>query len=216
MKRYTEVSKHVAGRTITQRYPARSVGKIEWPYEHLSDFRCKCGYAVCSQAGPCAPVPVAPEPPAVVRVKARVRSVTRESLGGVLPKGWRMEAGAPGYLHTSGAEVHGDNGYFTWWTAGDAAAGITEVVHKPLPTRDAAMAAALASVQPAQPTLRAGWVIRGTFMGEPDYWFGDFNVCSSAGDGDWLICSECGFELAQRDTLEGAMQRAEALARGEP
>jgi hypothetical protein len=63
-----------------------------------------------------------------------------------------------------------------------------------------------------EPTLRAGWVIRGTFMGEPDYWFGDFNVCSSAGDGDWSICSECGFELAQRDTLEAAMLRAEELA----
>jgi hypothetical protein len=190
MTRYLEVQKHVGGgRTITQRYPARAVAwaaRPEWDAPV-----CQCGYIRCQRTGPCAP----PPPP---------------------PEGWSKPPtmDAEQYRHISGATVWLIHGQKLWrWTAPGEPACHDE---RRLPTRNEAMAAALASVQPAEPTLRAGWVIRGTFMGEPDYWFGDFNVCSSAGDGDWSICSECGFELAQRDTLEAAMLRAEALARGEP
>lgn len=256
MKRYIEVTKRLAGRMITQRYPARSVEGTSLAEPRDTSFietPCACGYICCAKTGPCAPA-LAPEPPAVVRVKARVRSVTRESLGGVLPKGWRMEAGAPGYLHTSGAEVHGDNGYFTWWTAGDAAAGITEIVHEPLPTRDEAMAAALASAQPddepygcvnriaesprecvesghywcdafkskpqpAESTLRAGWRAIKRAFGGVYYFNGSLpDGCAvfdyaKAGMAPMWSCARDGEFYS---TLEAAMQRAEALARGEP
>jgi len=66
--KYIQVTRHVGGRTITQRYPARSVGVVLWDLPYCEPMACigGCGYIVCSQTGPCAPAPVAPEPPADV------------------------------------------------------------------------------------------------------------------------------------------------------
>lgn len=158
--------------------------------EVVPDMLCceGCGYGVCSCPA---------EPP-----------------DDELPEGWTDApmAGFERYIHTSGARVRREPGSTLWqyWAPLESLSDASK------PTRDEAMAAALASVQP-EPTLRAGWEIRGKFMGQPDYWFGDFNVCSADGDsGDWSICDRNGFEMGQRYSLEAAMQRAEALGRGEP
>jgi hypothetical protein len=186
--KYIEVTKHVAGRTITQRYPARRVvampeGELADPgppWGFVDNKACRCGYLVCSQAGRCAPP----------------------------PEGWSRPPtiDAEQYRHISGATVWLIHGQKLWrWTA----------PHEPrcddarrLPTRNEAMAAALASVQPAEPTLRAGWWRLSKFneVYQHEYARRVFRL----GD-EWRVMGD-----SSHPTLDAAMVRAEALARGEP
>lgn len=137
MKRYIEVSKHVSGRTITQRYPARTVGTplLGMPGAVLLaghggpvvfDSMCceGCGYAMCS----CPPAPVAPEPPA-----------------DVLPEGW-APSDEEDYRHVSGAYVWQGKSSGYWYAE---RTGVPN--DQTFYTRDEAMTAALASVKPEPP-----------------------------------------------------------------
>ena len=64
MKRFVEVTRHAAGRTITERYPARSVGEQQPGVLGVVDFTClECGYVECACPGGGWPPPLATEPP---------------------------------------------------------------------------------------------------------------------------------------------------------
>jgi hypothetical protein len=195
--------------------------------EVVPDMLCceGCGYGVCSCPA---------EPPEEV-----------------LPEGWR-ECPSGGFEHVSKAYVYAPcPESWHWWTSADVAAEVTDTIHDPKPTRDAAMQAALASVQPdtkrrepgcqchleegdspcrvhdasvqpAQPELRPGWKLVDPSHPSIGY------IHSSGG---WVYRQEGGVYREERGlyaargsqtdydydhpTLEAAMQRAEALARGE-
>jgi len=151
--------------------------------EVVPDMLCceGCGYGVCS----CPPVPPAD----------------------VLPEGW-WECPSGALEHVSKAYVYApcpESWY--WWTSADVAAEVTDAIHEPKPTREEAMAAALAGV----PELRPGW--------EHDQlgWV-NHAIGARAWSAPWGLheCTAGGRISIGNPTLEAAMQRAEALARGEP
>ena len=137
MKHFIEVQKHTGGRTITQRYPARSVGeKPTGPCAHYA-VACKCGFIICG-----CPVPVprgveraSPPPPA-----------------DVLPEGWAggklpSWLGAWRYEHASGAvvvqtEEDLEDGRGWRWVEGFTP-GPAPARKGHAPTRDEAMALAM-------------------------------------------------------------------------
>lgn len=112
---------------------------------------CKCGYFLCSKTGPCAPLPPPPKDE--------------------LPEGWRLDVDRDDldyqetYRHASGAfvwryhkgrKVDCYSGWGWLWSADGK--GCEREHCKP--TRAEAMAAALASLEPAKPAepeLRPGW-----------------------------------------------------------
>lgn len=108
---------------------------VKWLLTHpgIRDHNsCNCGYAVCSQTGPCAPPPPPPKDE--------------------LPEGWRREPdGIDGeeYAHVSGARVEQRLHWqqWAWWPTGEGSSPSDTWK----PTRNEAMAAALASMQPAKP-----------------------------------------------------------------
>lgn len=221
MKRHVEVSCRSGGRTITKRYPARSVGTprlIEYSNDPVTggvvvghsrwtlanaleanfDMRCtRCSYTACPCAPP-PPQPVAPVPPA-----------------DVLPDGWTFDP-PHNYLHVTRAEVSRREiapglQSWCWWPASSQ---FGSVCCDPKPTRDAAMAAALASVPPAEPALRPGWFVECEFDGRPMYG----RIRSSQiywNRTGWRVMGDGG-PVVDYPTLEAAMIRAEELARGEP
>jgi hypothetical protein len=142
MKRFVRVEHHVGGRTLTKRYPARSVG------DHLPNNAAQtsdevyrsCGYFICAYGDYVDRYkPVAPPPPA-----------------DVLPEGWETLGGG-NIHHESGAIVQRRNtadalnGTWNWFPPGEWNC------YDPKATLAEAMAAALASVQPAESALRPGW-----------------------------------------------------------
>lgn len=112
------------GRKI--RHSPGPVGGLPGLDPSVVDRACRCGFTICSLAGPCAPKGPSPEP-----------------AEDVLPEGWHVYASRfdAEYEHVSGARVRRPTpgyGAWMWWEPGE------EECHNPKPTRAEAMAAALA------------------------------------------------------------------------
>jgi len=228
MKHFIEVTRHVAGRTITQRYPARRVGEQQPGVLGAVDFTClDCGYVECACPGGGWPPPIATEPPETFRVTARVRSVNRDPQAppaDVLPEGWTLQLSvfdAVQYQHRTGANVWLCHGEHLWrWTASHE---IRCDDSRRKPTRDEAMAAALASVQPAEPALRPGWTVHGLRNHAPDYWLSSVNALHMVNvfrvdygdDAPWRVIAVGHYDEPNLPTVEAAMLRAEELVRGQ-
>lgn len=233
--KYVEVSYRSGGRLLTKRFPARSAGtQPTGPCAHFA-VACKCGFILCG-----CPVPV---PRGVARFEGTSGKVAvLEPPADVLPEGWTrtrdLRLPIDVYVHSSGAEVHSSSqGVFYWWRPGASDCNLQDAK----PTRDAAMTAALASVltvcvrcgresptdvcsecartivQPAEPTLRAGWERLKDAYG-CDYYKnsslpGGYSVAVNYGTRglpDW----SSPFDNDFYETAEAAMIAAEELARG--
>lgn len=220
MKHFIEVQKHLNGRTITQRYPARVVGTAITGVLGEVDLTCKCGFVVCE----CHTlVPPKVTPPV-----------------DVLPEGWERLYGD--IVHTSGAKIRWiKSDHWAWWPPRDAP-GYDNFCSDQKPTRDLAMAAALASVQHApaallrvctrcgrevttdicsdcarviaQPVLRPGWVQEGEKRVQRYRHAGLDAIAQLTLAGTWMALGgvRC---VTGHPTLEAAQLRAEELAEQE-
>lgn len=187
------------------------------------DMRCaRCSYTVCS----CPPQPVAPPPPA-----------------DVLPEGWTRYRGHNYFFMNSDLFVYELGDGWVWslpngvhgrglFTKGEAMRAGRAALASVRPAEPAELDSppftppALTELaerdykrlnRPAEPALRPGWRICGIRNHAPNHWLGSINVfrVDYYGGAYWRVVAGGHYDETPLPTLEAAMARAEALARGE-
>lgn len=175
------------GRLLTHERPIieDAVKAVRHHYPDAAAFSC-CGHSICSCPQK------APEPPK-----------------DVLPEGWMLiwgDATAGKVRHSSGAAAWAHDDLWKYRRPGH----VFPVIDGIALSRSEAMAAALQSVEHAEPALREGWTpdairLRFKRRGHEDV----VQLCSKPEL--WRVLND-----SNHPTLEAALIRAEQLARGEP
>jgi hypothetical protein len=197
MKRFVAVTQQGAGgRTFTRIYPARTVegNPSVLPARLAPDIACLCGYLFCPQDGPCAPSPAEQSRPCCTAAARGAacgcfEDYTTRYLPRAPPAAVSVEPEPYGCVRRRGMSPREcvESGHY--WCD----------FNKP----------------PAEPARRPGWAtLSERKNGEPVYVHETYHPYSPvyfSCAGVWRVYGDA----QDHTTLEAAMERAEALARGE-